>query len=204
MVDLRQMHNLLPVVSGSAHTEQPSRRLALPGPGANLYLEGVTFVRFFVTALALVLVLVATPSALAAEPNSATRKSPSATAKVTREAEKTLLAVASWNITGPTFFADTDSRIQLFNITSQTGRVIRTLSVLNERDTVPFLSEYSAFANALSELRKAVALKTDWAPLVDNVLNSASSALSALKTSDLQKIAHDPELSGSSPTQSSL
>lgn len=159
-----------------------------------------------ITTLALALLTtlalpVANAEVIQAKPPAA---SASATFKVTREAEKTLLAVTAWNSSNPALFTDDTRRNQLFNVTSQTRRVIRSLSVLNDKDAIPFFSEYVSFANALSDLHKAVALNMDWSPLIEDTLTSAATALLALKDSKSQKYSAGPELSQFGATQSSL
>jgi hypothetical protein len=128
----------------------------------------------------------------------------SAATKLTREAEKTLLTVTAWNSVNPVLFSDDARRNQLFNVTSQTRRVIRSLAVLNDKNAVPFFSEYSSFANALSDLHKAVTLKTDWSPLVEETLVAATNALIALKDGTAVKNSVGPELSQIDPTPSAL
>jgi len=163
-------------------------------------------VRLAVTTLALALITITALPTASAEPKRA--NSPAATAsaatKVTRDAEKTLLAVTAWSSSNPALFADDTRRNQLFNVTSQTRRVIRSLAVLNDKEAVPFFSEYSSFATALSDLHKAVALKTDWGPLVEETLASATKALRAIQDSPQQKYSVGPELSRFRATQSSL
>ena len=162
--------------------------------------------RVAVTTLALALRAIAvTPTAdaetLRANPAAAMT---SATTKVTREAEKTLLTVSAWNSANPALFSDDTRRNQLFNVTSQTRRVIRSLAVLNDKDAVPFFAEYSSFASALADLHKAVALKTDWSPLIEETLVSATKALQALKDSTEEKYSAAPELSQFGSTQNAL
>lgn len=162
--------------------------------------------RLAVITLALAVLTITALPAASTEPKQARPAAATASAatKVAREAEKTLLAVTAWNSSNPALFADDTRRIQLFNVTSQTRRVIRSLAILNDRDAIPFFSEYSSFANALSDLHKAVALKSDWSPLVEETLISASKALLALKDGTQQKYSAGPELSQFGATQSAL
>jgi len=128
----------------------------------------------------------------------------SAATKVTREAEKTLRTVTTWNSAHPALFADDTRRTQLFNVASQARRVNRRLAVLNDQNAVPFFAEYSIFADALSDLHRAVALKADWSLLVEETLVSANKALRALNDSTEEKYSASPELSQFDPTPSVL
>lgn len=135
--------------------------------------------KFTITLLTSTLMLVAALPASAVE----TRESSGSlsTSKAIRDAEKTLVAVSTWNTKGAIAFNDDASRAELFNLHSSTRRLLRSLSILNAREPLHFFDQYSAFATKLSDLHKAVALKSDWAPLIGDVIQASTNAINALK-----------------------
>lgn len=105
----------------------------------------------------------------------------SQTAKAKRDTEKVLMAVSSWTKGGPIDFNDHGSKTQLFALTSKAKRLASTLAILHVKEPIPFLTQYESFVTSLTELHKAVVLKSEWVSLLEGATNTSHSALAALQ-----------------------
>ncbi|MFZ9708429.1 MAG: hypothetical protein ACO3CV_02185 [Steroidobacteraceae bacterium] len=105
----------------------------------------------------------------------------SQTAKAKRDAEKILMAVSSWTKRGSIDFNDHGAKTQLFALTSKAKRLASALAILHVKEPIPFLTQYESFVTSLTELHKAVVLKSEWVSLLEGATNTSRSALAALR-----------------------